>query len=77
MMCPTKAATTTARTAPIVTTSLNLSGSFGEPLLDGLQLGLCDTLGLFIRCAARTRREACDYTLNRRAGRTILARTNA
>jgi hypothetical protein len=59
-MFPTKAATTTARTAPIMTTSLNPSGSLGEPLLDGFQLSLCEILGLFIRCTAKTEMSPID-----------------
>lgn len=61
MMFPTKAATTTARTAPIMTTSLNPSGSFGELLLDGFQLSLCEILGLFIRCATKAEKRPIVY----------------
>ena len=40
-----------------MTTSLNPSGSFGEPLLDGFQLSLCKILGLFIRCTTKGERD--------------------
>lgn len=62
MMFPTKAATVTARTAPMMSTSLDSSASFGDPLLDGLQIRLCEILGLFIRCTAKTEKETQCYT---------------
>jgi hypothetical protein len=48
MMYTTKAAATKVRTSPIAAISANPRDSFGELHLDGLQLGLCDVLGLFI-----------------------------
>jgi hypothetical protein len=54
MTSATKTAATKARASPIAAISANPRDSFGELELDGLQLGLCDILGLFIRCAART-----------------------
>ena len=57
--------------------SLNPRGSFGERLLDGLQFGLCDVLGLFIRCAAKIEKKTYGYTPAGRAGRVVLAGLNA